>query len=167
MRRLWLPFTAGAVFLLIVLYGMLQDSRRAEGFKSVDDLVRSLQAATGQLGAAKSYDQWVGYTYANVKDSGPVLNDVKARVFQPECQFRRDWSTNLPQGMVRPIGADKPDLANAAYKAWLDNLATANNEVMMQLDDFKKRFLESNCDYQTIKDPSTLNKNYKPVFPGM
>ena len=166
MRRYIYPLIAAVVFVSIVIYGMYVNPRR-EGFVSADDLIRSLQAATGQLDATKSYEQWVGYTYAHIPDSGPVLNDVKARVFQPECQFRRDWSTTLPAGMVRPIGADKPELANAAYKSWLDNLAKGSNDVILQLDDFKKRFLEPSCEFQVVSNPTKFNANYKPVFPGM
>jgi hypothetical protein len=163
MRRLWKPFAAAAVFILVLLWTMTRKGY-SEGFQSVDDMIKALQKATGQLGATKSYDEWVGYLYTHVEDSGPVLNDVKARAFQPTCQFRRDWFQNLPAGMQRPLGADKPDLANAAYKTWLDSLATTNNDVMMQLDDFRKRFMDSKCEFLNPTDPKSYNANYKPVF---
>jgi hypothetical protein len=162
MRRLWKPFAAAALFVLVMLYVLSRERR--EGFESVDNMIKALQAATGQLGATQSYDQWVGYLYKHVEDSGPVLNDIKTRAFQPSCQFRRDWFETLPAGLQRPLGADKPDLANAAYKSWLDSLAAGNNDVMMQLDDFRKRFLDSNCEFKNPTNLSSYNANYKPVF---
>lgn len=163
MRRLWKPFAAAALFILVMFYVLSRDKQR-EGFQSVEDMIKALQTATGQLGATKSYDQWVGYLYNHADDSGTVLNDVKSRAFQPSCQFRRNWFETLPAGLQRPIGAEKPDLANAAYKTWLDNLASGNNEVMMQLDNFRKRFLDSNCEFKNPSDLSSYNANYKPVF---
>lgn len=163
MRRLWKPFAAAAFFILAILYSLNQDRIR-EGFQSIDDILRSLKQATGQLGAKTSYDQWVGYVYTHIEDSGPILNDVKARAFQPNCQFRRDWATKLPAGFQRPIGADTSNLANAAYKTWLDNLAASNNESLMQLDDFKKRFMDSQCEFLNPTNTKKYNENYKPVF---
>jgi hypothetical protein len=162
MRRLWKPLVAATVFIAVVLLGLY--TRPKEGFTDIASILRTLQEATGQLGASKSYEKWVGYVYTHIKESGSVLNDVKARAFQPTCNFRRDWAFNLPRGLSRPIGVDTPALANAAYKSWLDELAKGNNDCILQLNDFRARFMEPNCNFLNPRDLRTYNKNYKPVF---
>lgn len=163
MRRLWKLFAAAAFFILVVLYGMYTRPMK-EGFNDIMAILRSLQEATGQLGASKSYDKWVGYVYTHIEDSGDILNDVKSRAFQPTCAFRRDWSTQLPPGFQRPLGAENASLANAAYKSWLDALASGNNATLLQLDDFRKRFMTPSCDFLNPSDLKSYNKNYKPIF---
>ncbi len=137
---------------------------------NIQDILKQIQAAQGQIQSASSYDQFVGWLYANPRTAGTALNDLKARAFEPTCKFRYTWATDLPAGLNRPIPPQSKDLANVAYKSWLDCLSTrgwiptANMICKNQLNDAMKRFMEPGCSLQMNKEPGTYNVNYSPVF---
>lgn len=160
----WKVVAALAVFLAAMMYNLsVRPATRLEGFDAVADMISNIQKASGQLGASQMYDQWVGYIYANMSSSGAALDDFKRRIFQPSCSFRANWATVLPEGLGRPLGANKADLANTAYKGFLDGLAKGDNDCLAKLDDFKRRFMTDTCSFLN-PDPKTYNANYVPVF---
>jgi hypothetical protein len=135
-----------------------------ENFSSFTDFFRRFQRASGQAQATTSYEQFIGWLYAHPETSGRALNDLKARAFQPTCEFRYKWSEDLPVGLGRPVAPANKDLANVAYKSWLDCLARGNQACNNQLNDAMRRFMEPSCNFQAGKDPKTYNTNYSPVF---
>lgn len=135
-----------------------------EGFSWLRDFFARFQRASGEAQATSSYEQFIGWLYANPYSSGNALNDLKERAFQPTCKFQTDWSTKLPGGLGRPIAPANKDLANVAYKSWIDCLARGDQGCNNQLNDAMKRFMEPGCSFQAGKDPKTYNVNYRPVF---
>lgn len=127
-------------------------------------MLRRLQQAQGQLGAEKSYQDFIGWLYkvGQTKEASRALNDLKARAFQPTCQFRKDWQTK-PTGAI-PIAPENKDLANTAYKAYLDCLARGEQGCLDQLADARKRFMEPECGFKIQQDKSAYNQNYSAVF---
>ena len=163
MRRLWKPFAAAALFILVMIYVMsIKDIR--EGFTSVANLLKNLEMAQNQDTIVNSYDKWVGYIYKHPDVSAKALNDFKSRVFQPTCAFRRDLSNNLTNGLQRLQGADTSPLANVAYKTFLDCLADGNQKCLEKLADAKARFMVDGCNFLNPSDIKTYNSNYSPVF---
>jgi hypothetical protein len=92
------------------------------------------------------------------------LNDIKKRMFQPSCKFRQDWSTNLPPGLNRPIPAQTKDLANMAYKNYLDCLARPDGLCIASLADVRARFFEPGCEFLNPSDPSSYSQNFQAIF---
>jgi hypothetical protein len=127
-------------------------------------MLRQLQQAQGHLGAEKSYSDWVGWLYkvGPTKEASRALNDLKARAFQPNCQFRKDWLSK-PTGQI-PIAPETKDLANTAYKAYLDCLARGEQGCLDQLGDARKRFMEPECGFQVQQNKAVYNQNYSAVF---
>jgi hypothetical protein len=158
--RLWKPIAAGIFFILVLMYSEHKRMMGSEDFQdmnSVFNLIRQLQEASGQLGKSKSYDQWVGWIYTNVDQSGPILNDLKSRAFHPTCKFKRDWPTNLPAGLQRPNPADNAENAQAAYRSYLDCLANSNDECIKLLNNARARFMQPGCRFANPSNRSVYN----------
>ena len=157
-----------SIVLAIIQVGVKYLYRRYEGFQAaqtdVAKMIQNLQEASGALGDDKSYGIWVGYLYKHPESAGDALNDFKARVFQPNCSFRQDWDTKLPPGLQRPMAAENADVANIAYKAYLDCLANNSEGCINSLDDARSRFMEPGCSYLNPSDTNSYAVNYKPVF---
>jgi hypothetical protein len=162
-RRLWKPFAAAALFILVMFYVMSVKPIR-EGFDSIASLLSNLQMAQNQNTVVNSYDQWVGNIYKQPDVSAKALNDFKSRFFQPNCAFRRDWSNNVSNGLQRLQGSDTSQLANVAYKTFLDCLADGNQKCIEKLADAKARFMVDGCDFLNPSDIKSYNRNYSPVF---
>lgn len=161
----WKPAAAAVLFVGVALYtDYIRRQRLAEGFLNVADMMRNLREASGALGQGKSYDQWIGWMYQNPATATKALNDFKARVFAPECEFRPDWSTVLPKGLNRPMAPPGKQYANIAYKTYLDCLANGSYVCVQKLDDFKKRFMKPNCNFKRVTKSAEYNRNYTPVF---
>jgi hypothetical protein len=161
------------IAILSIVFAILQDGvkyiyRRYEGFQAaqtdVATMIRNLQEASGALGDDKSYGLWVGYLYKHPETAGDALNDFKSRVFQPDCAFRQDWDTKLPDGSTRPMAAESAELANVAYKAYLDCLANNSEGCIMSLDDARERFMQPGCNFLNPSNTDSYAANYKPVF---
>jgi hypothetical protein len=120
--------------------------------------------ATGEAQATSSYEQFIGWLYSHPETSGNALNDIKTRAFQPTCEFKVNWSDALPNGLGRPVAPANKELANVAYKSWLDCLARNDQGCVIQLNDAMSRFMAPGCSFQTGKPISTYNTNYRPVF---
>jgi hypothetical protein len=158
--RLWKPIAAGIFFILVLMYSEHTRAMRSEGFEdmgNVLNLIRQLQTASGQLGQSKAYDQWIGWIYTNVDQSGPILNDFKTRVFHPTCKFNRDWPTTLPAGLQRPNPAENAELAQAAYRSYLNCLANSNDECIKLLENARTRFMQPGCRFANPTNISSYN----------
>ena len=157
-----------AILFAVVQVGVKYLYRRYEGFQAaqtdVAQMIRNLQEASGKLGDDKSYGLWVGYMYKNPKDATDALNDFKKRVFQPNCAFRQDWDTKLPAGKSRPMAAENAEIANIAYKAYIDCLANNSEGCILSLDDARERFMAPGCNFLNPADTDSYMKDYKPVF---
>lgn len=174
--ELWKPCAAATLFILAMLYNEYRKRRPlTEGYappspqtndtsNDIATMMNNLAAATGKLGDGKSYELWVGYAYQNPDKSAKALDDFKARTMTPNCMFRRDWFKTLPAGMGRPMAAQNKDLANTAYKTYLDCLSNNSEICINQLDDFRKRFMEPGCNFRAPSDSSLYAKDYRPVF---
>lgn len=126
----------------------------AEGFQNpFEAFFKQLKE---QQSNANAYNQWVGYVYKTAEQNSSVLNDFKEKVFAPSCDFREDWATNQ-QGMVIPTPANSVDLANLAYKTYLNCLKSGNPICVSQLGNARARFMESGCQYniRNVKDIDT------------
>lgn len=127
-------------------------------------MLAEFQRASGALGKQNAFGDWVGWLYAHPQTSGAPLNDFKSRVFQPNCKFKRDWATNLPPGLNRPIPAGNKNLAMVAYRTFMGCLAEGNSECIQQLDEARRRFMEPNCAFLNPKDTRTYTKDIPEVF---
>jgi hypothetical protein len=157
------------IVILLVIVGFILWRRykgRYEGFATQDvaEMIRNLNAASGVLGDAKSYDLWLGYLYAHSETSDEALNDMKRRFFDSSCQFRPDWATNLPPGKQRPIGATSADLANAAYQTFFKCVANQSFGCLEALADARERFMQPGCAYGQPQQIDADAKQYTPVF---
>jgi hypothetical protein len=164
--RLWKPFAAFLFFILVLLYTKYSLMKAKEGFMSpmnIQQMIQQFQQSAGLLGKQNSYNDWIGWLYTHVQSSGEPLNDFKNRVFQPTCKFRQDWATNLPKGMVRPNPAGNKDLANVAYRSYLQCLAEGNPACLQQLDDARRRFMDSECAFLN-PNPANYTKDIQQVF---
>ena len=126
----------------------------AEGFQNpFEAFFRKLK---DQQSNANAYNQWVGYVYKSAEQNSGVLNDFKEKVFAPSCDFRKDWATNQ-QGMGIPTPANSVDLANLAYKTYLNCLKSGNPICVNQLGNARARFMENGCQYKirNMKDIDT------------
>ena len=83
-RRLWKPFAAAALFILVMFYVMHVKHTR-EGFISIADLIKKLSMAQNQYTVVNSYDQWVGYIYKYPEVSAKALNDFYMILFTVIC----------------------------------------------------------------------------------
>ncbi len=165
--RVWKPALALLFFIAILLYftGTWKATIQKEHFQSIDiqKMILELQKASGALGKQNAYSSWVGWLYTHIESSGAPLNDFKRRVFHPNCKFRRDWATNLPSGLTRPIPAENKNLANISYRTYLTCLADGNPQCIQQLEDARRRFMEPSC--QILRqNPSEYTKNIQEVF---
>ena len=174
-KPLFIKFSKWALILAIVaiVFAVVQVGakylyHRYEGFQAaqtdVAKMLQNLQEASGQLGDDKSYGLWVGYMYKNPQGATEALNDFKKRVFQPNCSFRQDWDTNLPPGKSRPMAAENAEIANIAYKAYLDCLANNSEGCVLSLDDARERFMAPGCNFLNPSDTDSYMRDYKPVF---
>lgn len=164
--HLWKPLLALVAFIFAMLINDAYYPSRiiTEPLTDVQTMIQRLQKAEGQLGQVQAFDSWVGYLYKFPDQSGIPLNDFKSRVFQPSCKFRANWATVLPKTMVRPMAAANANLANAAYKTFLDGLAQGNQQCIAKLNEARERFMESDCAFLPQASPSAYNKNFQPVF---
>jgi hypothetical protein len=156
-----------SIILSILQVGWKYIFGSREGFEGQPDvakMIQNLQEASGALGDDKSYGLWVGYMYKYPEMAADALNDFKSRVFQPNCTFRQDWDTKLPPGLQRPMAAENAELANIAYKAYLDCLANNSEGCIKSLDDARARFMGPGCNYLNPPDTDSYAVNYKPVF---
>jgi len=163
MRRIsWiLLITALLIFLLAMIY----NRHILEGFDAdTAAMLSNLAKASQNEKGTGSYNTWVGWLYANPEKSGAALNDFKKRVFQPDCKFRSDWSTNPPPGKNIPIAPESADLANTGYNYFLKGLANGNQVCISSLDDAKERFMEPGCNFLRHEDANMYKKDYHPVF---
>ena len=126
-------------------------------------MILQFQQSAGLLDKQNSYNDWVGWVYKHVESSGEPLNDFKKRVFQPTCQFRRDWVTTLPNGMMRPNPAGNKDLANVAYRSYLQCIADGNSACLQQLEDARIRFMEPGCEFLN-PNPAIYTTDIQQVF---
>lgn len=154
----------GIVVIAFLLNYHYYKPKTIEGFSWFSDFFARFRRASGEAQAISSYDQFVGWLYANPATSGNALNDLKARAFQPTCEFKVNWSEVLPDGLGRPVAPVNKDLANVAYKSWLDCLARNDQACVSQLNDAMRRFMAPGCSFQTGKPISTYNTNYRAVF---
>jgi len=145
-------------------YTYYRTSATQQGFLDFRSFFQRFQRASGQARATSSYEQFIGWLYANPQTSGNALNDLKARAFQPTCDFKVNWANALPDGLGRPIAPVNKDLANMAYKSWLDCIARNDQGCVSQLNDAMRRFMAPGCAFQTGKPITTYNANYRPVF---
>lgn len=165
-------YTVGIIIISIVFsvitVGLKYMYKRYEAFTAgqtdVAKMLQNLQEASGALGDDKSYGLWVGYMYKHPEMAADALNDFKSRVFQPNCTFRQDWDTQLPPGLQRPMAAENAELANIAYKAYLDCLANNSEGCINSLDDARSRFMGPGCNFLNPPDTDSYAVNYKPVF---
>lgn len=156
----------GSIFLILCIVGWKWFTSRREGFQEqgVAEMIRNLNAASGVLGDAKSYDLWVGYLYTHSDSSDMALNDMKRRFFDSSCQFRPDWATNLPPGKQRPMGATSADLANAAYQTFFKCVANQSFGCLEALADARERFMQPGCAYGQPQQIDADAQQYTPVF---
>lgn len=145
-------------------YLFMRKEAFADGQTDVAKMIQNLQEASGALGDDKSYGRWIGYMYKHPEGAAEALNDFKSRVFQPSCRFRQDWDTRLPPGLQRPMAAESADVANIAYKAYLDCLANNSEGCILSLDDARKRFMEPGCNFLNPSDTDSYAAHFKPVF---
>jgi hypothetical protein len=164
MRMLWKPAAAAVLFILVMFFVMSRKSK--DGFQNFNwmQFIQQLKQAAGQQEQIGKYDQWIGYLYKYPTDSAKSLNDFKSRAFQPNCRFRMDWNTNLPQGLLRPTAAKNGAEANLAYRGFLDCLGNGTQDCLLKLDDVRKRFMEPGCNFLNPSDPRTYSRNYQAVF---
>jgi hypothetical protein len=163
--RIWKPFLAFLFLILIFLHMKYQQYNAYEGFTPMDmqRMIQQFQQSAGLLGKQNSYTDWVGWIYKNVQSSGEPLNDFKKRVFQPTCKFRQDWATRLPKGMAIPNPAGNKDLANVAYRSYLQCLAEGNRVCLQQLEDARTRFMEPGCAFLN-PNPASYTNDIQQVF---
>jgi hypothetical protein len=165
----WKLLAAFIFLILVLLYSenrILRDKRQTESFISTADFIQQIQMASGALGQEQSYNSWIGwmYTRPNEYKTAVALNDIKSRLFQPNCKFRGDWMDKLPPGKMRPNPAANPDIANMAYKTYFTSLARADQQSLMLIDDIRQRFMEPSCKYLNPSNPGSYAKDLKSVF---
>jgi len=152
--------------IIIIVVGILSYKRfsRTEGFSQISDILALIDKSQTAQSALLQYNAWVGYMYKDPPTDSRALNDIKKRMFQPSCKFRQDWSTNLPPGLVRPIPAQTKDLANMAYKNYLDCLARPDGLCVASLADVRARFFEPGCEFLNPPNPSSYSQNFQAIF---
>lgn len=130
----------------------------------IQDFIRQIQMSSGLLQKDSTYDEWIGWLYTHVESSGKPLDDFKKRVFLPSCKFRNDWSTNIPQGLMRPFPPKTKELANMAYRSYLKCLSEGNQACINKLEDARVRFMEPNCRFLHPENPKEYIQNLQEVF---
>ena len=60
--------------------------------------------------------------------------------------------------------ASNAQLANAAYKTFLDGLAQGNQDCIAKLNEARERFMESDCEFLVHSSPTTYKKDFQAVF---
>jgi hypothetical protein len=165
----WKLLAAAIFLILVLLYSenrILQIKRKTESFLDPFQFIQQIQRASGTFGIQQSYDSWIGWMYQRPYEysTAVALNDIKSRLFQPDCKFRGDWMTNLPPGKIIPIAAANSDMANMAYKQYFLSLSRNNQQSIQLVEDIRQRFMEPSCNYLNPSDPNTYSKNMKSVF---
>jgi hypothetical protein len=162
-KQKWILYSLG---IIVIIVGFLSYKRfsRTEGFSQISDILALIDKAQTKQTAFYQYFAWVGYMYKDPPTDSRALNDIKKRMFQPSCKFRQDWSTNLPPGTSRPIPAQTKDLANMAYKNYLDCLARPDGLCIASLADVRARFFEPGCEFLNPSDPSSYSQNFQAIF---
>uniref|UniRef100_A0A6C0HEV4 Uncharacterized protein n=1 Tax=viral metagenome TaxID=1070528 RepID=A0A6C0HEV4_9ZZZZ len=128
-------------------------------FQEIINTITSLQ----QEGQA--YDKWIGYIYKHAPNNSKLLDDFKARVFQPSCKFRVDWDTKPPKGMSIPTPAPSPQLANIAYKNYMECLTKGKPTCLQQLENARLRFMEpGTCQFLNPPDVKSYSNDYRVSF---
>jgi len=168
MRFTWSLWFA-LCFLLASLAYNAYAFRSIEGFEEGNPaaaaLWKAFSTAIDNVQNANSYNYILAWIYTHPETSGPVLNDFKRRVFQPNCKFRRDWAINPPPGTsIIPVGILTSEIANASYSAFLKGLSKGNQFCLNALNDAKLRFMEPDCGFLNPSDMSSYSANYKAVF---
>jgi len=162
----WRIWFALCFFLASLAYNAYAFPSMKETF--MDDattaLWKAFSTAIDNQQATNSYNYIIAWIYTHPEKSGPVLNDLKRRVFQPNCKFRRDWATNPPPGSsITPVYLDL-EIANTSYSTFLKDLAKGNQLSLSALNDAKRRFMEPDCEFLAPSDLSSYSANYKAVF---
>lgn len=148
--------------VIIVLLFICNLTKIIEGFQSpYEQLIIKIREIMDKAGA---YDRWVGYLYKNAPQNSKVLNDYKKRVFQPNCKFRDDWSTNPPPGMNIPTPAASANDANIAYRNFMKCLTAGNGLCIQQLANSRLRFMEPGCAFLNPPSPSSYSNNLSVGF---
>ena len=130
-----------------------------EGFANpFDDMLRQLQQSQDSTSA---YDKWVGHVYKYAPENSNILNDFKARVFQPDCKFQKKWATKLPKGMNIPTPANNATTANIAYKTYMTCLSNGNKKCLEQLENARTRFMEPGCQFLSPQDSKSYSRDYR------
>jgi hypothetical protein len=152
--------------IIIIVLGFLSYKRfsETEGFSQMSYILALIDKAKTIQNAYYQYFAWVGYVYKNPPAGSLALNDIKKRMFQPSCKFREDWSRNLPPGTSRPIPAQTKDLANMAYKNYLDCLARPDGLCVGTLTDLRARFFEPGCEFLNPANPRIYSQNFQAIF---
>lgn len=138
----WPAWILLALLLLSGFILLYLNYKPSEGFLNLQDLIRQIQAKQNQQLATQHYPKLLGYIYQNPKKSGKALNDMKARLFTPNCKFQFDWHKNR-SGVG--YGADTPDKAREAYMGWMRCLADGITGCYRQVDDANRRFMSGGC----------------------
>jgi len=166
MRFTWRIWFALSFFLASLAYNAYA-FHNTEGFEEQNPAAALLKAftnATDNEKSANSFNYIIAWLYTHPESSGPALNDLKRRVFQPNCKFRRDWVTNPPEGSsITPVDLNI-ELANTSYSEFLKCLARGNQVCLNALDDAKRRFMEPGCGFLNPSDMKSYSANYKAVF---
>ena len=147
------------ILLIIILYNSGILTRALEGFNNpVDDIMKQIQSLQDQ---GQAYDKWIGYVYKHAPKNSEILNDFKARVFQPSCKFRTDWDTKPPKGMSIPTPASSVQLANLAYKNYMSCLTKGKPQCLQQLENARVRLMEpGTCQFLNPPDVGSYSRNY-------
>jgi hypothetical protein len=165
----WKLLAAFLFLILVLLYSenkILQTKKQKESFLSPTDFIQQIQRSSGALGIQQSYDSWIGWMYQRPYEytTAVALNDLKSRLFQPNCKFRGDWMTNLPPGKTIPIAAPNADMANMAYKTYFMYLSKGLQPALKLVEDIRQRFMEPSCEYLNPSNLSSYAKNLKSPF---
>jgi hypothetical protein len=165
----WKLLAAAIFLILVLLYSenrILQSKKQKEPFLSPTDFIQQIQRSSGALGIQQSYDSWIGWMYQKPYEykTAVALNDLKSRLFQPNCKFRGDWMTTLPPGKTTPIAEPNADMANMAYKSYFMQLSKGLQEPLKLVEDIRQRFMEPSCGYLNPSELSSYAKNLKSVF---
>jgi len=180
-----LVFYVLVFFMVICITGLL--IQNLEGFANpFEEIIKQLQEKKGGSGSGsgsknpleelvqqisavqqegQAYDKWIGYVYKHAPNNSKILDDFKARVFQPSCKFRTNWATNLPEGMGIPNPASSSQLANVAYKNYMECLTKGKPTCLQQLENARVRFMEpGTCQFLNPPDVNSYTKDYRVSF---
>lgn len=138
-----------SVFILLALVFIIKGIMNyfgIEGFQNPwDSFIQQFMQAQKDR---EAYDLWLGYAYrtSNTDKTAQVLNDMKQRYFNGNCEFRPDWPTP-PNDMGVPNGAKDSIIATTAYKTFVSCVQNGNNSCVGKLNDALRRFMKPGCNF--------------------